>query len=137
MARARRTERSGARPPRPGEVALSPAAWLVALPAGAFAFATALRGALDRGGRAPAPPRLGRAAPETVLVAAGAPERSHRLRPLRVEATTPAVAAFLRHAESGIDAAARAAFAAEWAIDLADLESVAAQFEGDGVLLRG
>jgi hypothetical protein len=108
----------------------------VALPAGAFAFASALREALDRGARAPRPPVFA-ASEETVLVDAGAPEGSYRLRPLRVEALAPAVAAFLRRADAGIDAAACAAFAAEHSIEPADLESVAREFVADGVLLRG
>jgi hypothetical protein len=138
MARARRSLRAGARPPARGALALAATAWLLPLPRGAFAFAMALRAALDAREphpRAPAFPDD--ASAETVLVAAGEPVGSHRLRALRVESLAADVAAFLHRADSGLDAAACTSFAAERGIDPAGLESVVKEFVAEGVLLRG
>jgi hypothetical protein len=138
MARARRMQRPGARAPLAGDLALAATAWRVELPAGAFEFASALRAALDAGARIPRPPRFAADTPrEWVLVAAGDPERSYGLRPLRVEPLATDVAAFLSCTESGVDAGACSAFAAERGIDPAELESVVKTFVAEGVLLRG
>jgi hypothetical protein len=138
MARARRRVRTLAPAVPRGALALAPTSWLVGLPAGSFDFASQLRRALDgeRGAELPPGASLDGRSEETVLVAAGEPEGSFALRPLRVESLTPLVARFLRLACAPLDDAALSRFAAEHGIDPAELETVAGEFVKEGVLLR-
>jgi hypothetical protein len=116
---------------------LAPAAWLVELQDGTFAWASALRQALDRGASLPDPPRgLLPDGRESVLIASQAPARGSRLREVRAERLEPAVAAFLRRCADGLDAAGIAAFCRELGIESADVEGVIEEFEAEGVLLR-
>jgi uncharacterized protein (UPF0276 family) len=134
MARARR-ETVVASPPPPGTLRLSSAARLVDVAAGTFAAAARLGEKPDPG----APPAVATVEREAILIVAdlAADARFGRLRPLRVEPLAELVAAFLRHAQRPLDAAACAAFAREHDIADADLAAVVDDYVADGVLLRG
>jgi hypothetical protein len=154
MALARREERPAAAPGR-GEVALSARAWLVALPDGTFAHAQALRGALDADEEAPpAEPELAArarkwletgaegasdaAAPiETVLLLVDERSEGHRLREVAPERLDSDVAKLLLAATAPLDAARRAALAAELDQSLESVENFVAELVSDGVLRRG
>jgi hypothetical protein len=135
LARARRATR--ALPPLPaGTLALAPVAWLVELRDGVFAWATALRAALDRGKPAPRATLRG-GEREIVLVAADpAPVATGRVRGVRAERLEPLVADFLAACEAGLPERERSAFASRRDVDPADVESVAREFLAEGVLVR-
>lgn len=137
LARARRGLRSAPRADGSALV-LAPSAWLVELADGTFAWASALRQALDRGTGLPDPPRgLPPGSRETLLVAAGEPAEGSRLRLARAERLEPAVADFLRACESGLEARGVSRFCAERGLEPAAVESVVAELIAEGILLRG
>jgi hypothetical protein len=146
LVHARRAPDLGVDVPR-GIVALAPNASLLELAEGTFAWAAALREALDlHAPLPPVPPPVERTAPcralatrerEHVLIHAGPAPSPFALRDARAERLEPSVAAFLRACASGADANARADFCRERAIDPADLEAVIADFAADGILIAG
>jgi len=136
LARARREPRSPQQARTPG-LWLASSAWLVELDDGTFAWASALRQALDSEMRPPAAPRSPSRARETVLIAAGERPPTSRLRPVRAERLEPAVAAFLCACADGLDARGSAAFCVEHGIEPAVFDPVVAEFVADGVLVRG
>jgi hypothetical protein len=135
LARARRDTR-GSPAPGPDEVVLAPTAWLVELPDGTHRAAERLRRSLDAG-RAPRPPwpALGRGS-EAVLIAAG-PRPAVGLSAVRAERLAPPVAAFLAACLRPQGAPARAAFARARGLDLLEVEAVARELAGEGVLRWG
>lgn len=134
LARARRATRP--LPPLPaGMLALAPVAWLVELGDGVFAWATALRQALDRGTPAPRA-AAGSNERETVLVAGDPAAASTRLRAVRAERLEPLVADFLTACAAGVPERELPAFASRHHVDAADVESVAKEFLAEGVLVR-
>jgi hypothetical protein len=143
LARARRGLRSAARAGVPGRRAsaaglvLAPSAWLVDLADGTFAWASALREALDRGARLPDAPRgLPAGARETVLIAADEPPARSLLRPVRSERLEPAVADFLRECARGLDARGIAGFCAAHGLEAEAVERVVEELVAEGVLQR-
>jgi uncharacterized protein (UPF0276 family) len=134
MARARRGPAGPGRVPARGEIVLAATALVFSAPAGTHRAAAALaRGA------APAALAVDEAEREAILIAAdaSADARFGRLRPISVEPLAPLVAAFLERARVPQGGAARARFAAEHGVALADLESVVDGYVADGVLRRG
>lgn len=118
-----------------GVVVLAPSASLLELAEGTFAWAAALREALDLGAPLPASGAPGER--EHVLIHAGPAPSPFALRDARAERLEPDVAAFLRVCASGADASTRAEFCRERAIDPAELDAVIADFAADGILIAG
>ncbi len=135
MVRARRTERA-VEGPSPGCVVLAGTAWLVELPAGTHANASALRAAIEAGGPIPALATPGGGI-ETLLLAAGPPRPGSEVRELRVEPLPEPVAAFLALARSPMDGTDLARFAEAQRLDPSDVEEVAREYVGEGVLRAG
>ena len=120
-----------------GALRLAPAARLVELEDGTFAWASALRQALDRGAGLPDLPRgLPPGSRETVLVASDPPAPGSRLRVVRAERLAPAVAAFLSACVEGLDADGIRAFCEARSLERSDVESVIEEFAAEGVLER-
>jgi hypothetical protein len=133
LVRARRELRASASG-RDFVLRLASSAWLLEVAEGTFAWASALRLALDRGARLPEANSLP-ATRETVLVFAGERPGASRLRPVRAERLEPATADFLRACADGLDARGSAAFCAARGIEPADFDPVVADFVADGVLV--
>jgi hypothetical protein len=120
-----------------GALHLAASARLVELTDGTFAWASALRQALDRGAGLPDAPRgLPPGSRETVLVASDPPEPGARLRAVRAERLEPAVAAFLSACSDGLDAQGICAFCEPRGLEPSDVEGVIEEFAAEGVLAR-
>lgn len=121
----------------PGQLVRAARTRLAEVPAGTFAFAAAVRVALDRGEPAPRTPRAFAEGTETQLLVADPPDSPFRLASVRVEPLTPLVARFLERAERPLDAADLSEFAREHELERAELQSVIKEFQSEGVLLGG
>ena len=140
MAHARRAHRARASAKVVGDLRLPDGAALVALPAGTFAVAEAMRAALDAGrtpGDLPAPG----AGTETVLVVPRVESSPHRLAEVHAERLqAPADALLHRIAsarpEAPFEADARALFAREHGAEPGDLEAFVADLVAEGLLVR-
>jgi hypothetical protein len=121
LARARRELRESSAP-SPGELALAPWVWLVALPAGALELAAGVREGLDAEGE------------ETVLVVAAREAAPFRLRDVQAEPLSPELARLLAAAQKPRTLAelARACGEAE-----SDVAEIAGELVAEGVLVAG
>jgi len=133
----RRLVPSAPPPPPPGGLRLAAEARILAVPAGTFAGAAALRAALDAGAPLPPPPASAGGAAESILLLAGPRPRPYGLRPVHVEPLSPLVAAFLEAARDGLEAAAIARFAEDHDVEPGDVEAVATEYIAEGALVRG
>lgn len=154
MARARREPRAAATP-GPGELALSPRAWLVQLPDGAFQHAQQLRMAVDGSGEpARAPAELSARASKWLRAARGGSEDvttivesvllvvvealgGHRMREVAPERLEPDAAALLYEAREPLSEARLGTLIASRNWEAADVADFVDSLVVDGVLCRG
>jgi hypothetical protein len=140
LAAARRSAEAPVRAAPRGGYLLAGDARIVRLARGTFAWAEALRAALDAAppaGLPPAPASLTRpdSGDESVLLAPGPAPRPYGLRAVHAEALSPLVADFLERTRAGMSAADVLAFAREHGIEPADARAVAAEYRAEGVLV--